>query len=347
MAFSKVSTHPPSVAWESLVLRSIEASEVLGRKFAQGNHKLFKQFLQTSSCLDDFLFEAADSMMVWFFQRRDAFLSQETVTKWSRNVLDDYILLPAANGFVSREECFFVSHFWRTQEHPDPDGECLRLLQADLRLQHWSYIWLDWTCIPQSPRSQAEEAYFLRSLATMSGIIRNSGFIWFYPPFEARLWILYEIAEFTLTSSGFIPATPDIMEFMEHVQEMVQTGVRSVLNKYNYRCTYDRDKAFIISWLELLVLLRNLRIGIVYIRRAMDHMTWFPRVEELYIRMDDGLFHLSKFQGTINYKGERYTFTPFPEMCKFPYLRACTLLIVSKGRWEILWQIQPLKWCIS
>ena len=192
------------------------------------------------------------------------------MTKWSRDVLDNYVLLPATPGFVSRRECFFVSHFWRTQEHPDPDGVYLRLHQAELQPQHWSYIWVDWTCIPQSPHSQAEEAYFLRSLETMSGIIRNCGFAWFYPPFEARMWILYEVTEFALTSSEDFEATPDIREFKDHVQEMVQTSVRSVLDKYSYRCTYDRDKAFLTSWLEILVLLTKLRIGIVDIRRLMD-----------------------------------------------------------------------------
>jgi hypothetical protein len=155
MASSKVfSTHPSSVAWKSLVLRSIEASEMLDRNFAQGNLKRFKELLQKCSSLDDFLSGAAAGgfMMVWFFQRREAFLSQETMTKWSRNALDDYVLLPATDGFVSRKECFFVSHFWRTQEHPDPDGECLRLLQAELQSQHWLYIWVDWTCTPQSPQ---------------------------------------------------------------------------------------------------------------------------------------------------------------------------------------------------
>lgn len=93
------------------MLRSIVASEVLGREFVQGNHMLFKERLQKSSCLEDYLFEAGDFMMVWFFQQRDAFLSQETMTRCSRNVLDDYILLPATPGFVRREECFFRGPF--------------------------------------------------------------------------------------------------------------------------------------------------------------------------------------------------------------------------------------------
>jgi hypothetical protein len=134
--------------------------------------------------------------------------------KWSRDVLDDYVLLPASPGFVMRRDCFFVSHFWRTQDHPDLDGEYLHLHQAELESQTWSYIWVDWTCMPQSPRLLPEEAYFHRYLQTMSGIIRNCSFTYFYPPFEPRLWILYEITEYVLTCSGGIGIISDIEPFL-------------------------------------------------------------------------------------------------------------------------------------
>ena len=321
MAFSEVSSSspPPSGTWDELVVRSIEAAILLAPDAQEGEQQRVIDALQRCSCLDDFLRKAPEYMMFWFFQRRDAFLSQETMTKWNRDDLDDYVLLPATPGFVTRKECFFVSHFWRTQEHPDPDGEYLRLLQTQLRPQHWSSIWVDWTCIPQSPHSQAEETYFQRSLETMSGIIRNCGFAWFYPPFEARMWILYEITEFALTSSGDFEATPDIREFKDHIQEMVQTSVRSVLEKYSYRCTHDRDKAFLTSWLEILVLLTRLRIEIIDIRRLMESMTWFPTVRMMNFGTAKASLQLSKFQGTLIHKGERYTFTPFPIWVGFTY----------------------------
>lgn len=86
--------------------------------------------------------------MYWFFQTRSAFMRQRRMKKWSRDNLDDYVLLPAAPGFITRKKCFFVSHFWHTKDDPDPDGECLLLHQRNFASQTWSYIWLDWTCIP-------------------------------------------------------------------------------------------------------------------------------------------------------------------------------------------------------
>jgi hypothetical protein len=87
------------------------------------------------------------------------------------------------------------------------------------------------------------------------------------------MWILYETAEFALTSSEDFEATPDVREFKDHVQEMVQTSVRSVLDKYSCVCTCDRDQEFLLSWLVVLVLLTRLGVLIVDIRRLMHYMT--------------------------------------------------------------------------
>jgi hypothetical protein len=246
--------------------------------------------------------------MLWFFQRRSAFMSQKRFQKWSRNRLEDYILLPASSGYVTRRDCFFVSHFWRTQDHPDPDGEYLRLHQAELKSQTWSYIWLDWSCMPQNQRSSPEAVYFQRCLRTMSGIIRNCGFIYFYPPFEPRLWILYEITEFVLTCSGGLPITSDIEPFLSHINEMLRTGVQATLVKHNYRCSHDRDRQYLTSWLELLVLLNRLDCNIEGIRKIMDHITW---LNVQHTQWYSGI-ELNRFEGTLVVDGVTHTFTPFP-----------------------------------
>jgi len=250
--------------------------------------------------------------MFWFFQRRESFLSQTTVQKWSRDRLDDYVLLPATPGFVLRSNCFFVSHFWQTRDDPDPDGKFLRLVQQELKAQDWSYIWVDWSCVPQDPRSENESVYFMRSLQTMPAIIRNSGFIWFYPPFEPRLWILFEVAEYLLTAEGPWPVTDDNRQFVEHIKEMLQDGVRPVLKKHGYRCSYDRDKEFLTSWLEALVLARQLGIDIDSIRSLMDTLTWYPTLQATVLNTPDGVIHFCRYEGTLEFNGVRHTFTPFP-----------------------------------
>jgi len=249
-------------------------------------------------------------MMFWFFQNREAFMLQERMKKWSRLTLEDYILLPASEGFVLRRDCFFVSHFWNTPNNPDPDGKFLRLHQAELGSQTWSYIWVDWSCMPQSPRSGPEEEYFRRSLETISGIIRNCGFAYFYPPFKPRLWILYEITEYLLTSSGGIAPTPDIAPFVQHINEMLETGVQVTLAKYGYSCCYERDRQYLTSWLELLVLLKRQVPNIEYVRTIMDRLTW--NITETFWHVGLGV-ELEIYKGTLVIKGKTHSFTPFPK----------------------------------
>ncbi|KFX88761.1 hypothetical protein O988_08915 [Pseudogymnoascus sp. VKM F-3808] len=248
---------PPHLAsWRSLVTRSIAAWDNLATtdQTIYKNTGIPRSILKECRTLDNFLKKSGDLLSFWFFQQRSAFMSQKHMKKWSRNELNDYILFPASPGFVSRSDCFFVSHFWQTQEDPDPDGEYLRLHQAEFEPQAWSYIWVDWTCMPQNPRLPREQVYFNRCLRTMSGIIRNCGFAYFYPPFKPRLWILYEITEYALTCSGKIAITPDIKLFLQHIDEMVTTSVQATLVKH--------------------VLLRRLDFNVYRIRKIMDNITW-------------------------------------------------------------------------
>jgi hypothetical protein len=71
--------------------------------------------------------------------------------KWDPDRLDEYILLPVEYGFANRKDCFFVSHYWRSRDHPDPKGEDFRLSHKDLSKVEWSYVWVDWTFMPQVP----------------------------------------------------------------------------------------------------------------------------------------------------------------------------------------------------
>lgn len=300
-------TSPEESSWDSLKRRSLEAWGSL----YPDHPRPHEDFLQNSTSFDDFLSNGSKKFMFWFFQQRDAFLSQKRMTKWSRDYLDSFILLPAANGYVRRSECFFISHFWRRKDNPDPDGKYLRLIQQELRKETWSYVWVDWTCAPQDPRSESEEMYFQRTLQTVSGIIRNSGFMWWYPPFEPRLWILYEVAESMLTSCGGLHITADIKIFANHIAQMYLVGVRPTLERYGYTCTNDRDKEFRISWLELLVLLTKQRVDIVTVRHLLDQLTWQRQVHSL--SMPDCSLQLYKFQGTLILQGVPHKFKPFPE----------------------------------
>lgn len=303
---------PPHLAsWRSLVSRSIAAWDGLATtdQTSYKNIHLPKSILEECHCLDDFFNKNSDPLMFWFFQKRSAFMSQNRIKRWSCNELDDYVLLPASPGFVSRRDCFFVSHFWCTQDNPDPNGKCLRLHQAELKPQTWSYIWVDRTCLPQSPRAPQEQEYFRRCLKTISGIIRNCGFIYFYPSFEPRFWILCEITEYVLTCDGGILITSDIKPYLQHVDEMLETGVQATLKKHSYRCSNGSDRQYLTPWPELPVLLRRL-VHVEDIRKIMDDMTWLDLVQvQIYSGVE---LELNRFEGTLIVNGKTHTFAPFP-----------------------------------
>lgn len=322
-----------SVAWNSLVSRSLAAWAALDRP----THQLAESTLQDYTGLDDFLTRfstGAGGPVFWFFQMRESFMSQETMTKWSRDRLDNYILLPGFPGFVTRDHFFFVSHFWHTHDNPDPNGKYLKLMQKEIELQSWSYIWVDWTCLPQKPRSDHEEVYFLRALRTMPAIVRNCGFMWYYPGFEPRLWILYEVAEYVLTCENAHEhlATEDIKEFMHHVTEMREIGVRATLDKYGYKCTFDRDKECITPWLELIVLLNRLCIDVDDIRRIQDNITWFRTCENMIINTLKGTVTIERFEGTLTLGGEEYKFTPFPQWVSLLTSRLALRTLTKAGQ---------------
>ena len=98
---------------------------------------------------------------------------------------------------------------------------------------------------------------------------------------------------------------------------MVQAGVRPTLERHGYRCTYDRDKEFLTSWLELLVLLRRQRVDLYDIRRLMDRITWSPSAEGIYMATSSDLVKLHRFQGALSLGGAEFAFTPFPPWVRY------------------------------
>jgi hypothetical protein len=177
----------------------------------------------------------------WFFQLRESFMRQDCFVKWNPDRLDEYILLPIDYGIANNQGCFFVSHYWRTCEHPDPQAEDLRLFREDLEKMEWSYIWLDWTCMPQIPRTGSEQRYFNKMLRCIPMVVRDCAFEWRFPKFEPRAWTLFEAAQNVLNHSEFT-VTNDIKCFISHVM-----GLNGYLNYDIIYGSFDSERfAFFI-----------------------------------------------------------------------------------------------------
>jgi hypothetical protein len=242
----------------------------------------------------------------WFFQRRDSFMRQDRFMKWDPDRLDRYILLPVEYGFVNEKDCLFVSHYWRSREHPDPRGEDFRLFRKGLGKLEWSYVWADWTCAPQDPRSETQREYFKKVLQSIPYLIRDCTFEWRYPKFEPRAWILFEVAEGVFDHSKFNTIN-NIARFHSHVQEMIKDGVRPVIDKYGYKCKNGGDLQLVIGWLELLVILHKIlpRIGS---KRQFYDMLDKPWVGT-FTDYNSGIT-IDKANGVVSVDGTNYKFTP-------------------------------------
>ncbi|KAJ7822731.1 hypothetical protein B0H14DRAFT_3731138 [Mycena olivaceomarginata] len=142
----------------------------------------------------------------------------------------------------------------------------------DLVSMTWSYVWIDWTCMPQvgedGKRTPLEKPYFGMMLQCIPMVVRDCAFVWRFPAWEPRAWILYEIAEHAVGHRQYV-VTEDNKPFLRHVQEMVLFGVHPVLDKYKYRCTNASDMDLVTGRLELLVILAKLFPDDVTIRREL------------------------------------------------------------------------------
>jgi tetratricopeptide (TPR) repeat protein len=218
---------------------------------------------------------------------------------------------PVEDKFANQLDCIFISHYWHTPEHPDPQGEDLRLLHERLHIGLWShvsYFWVDWTCMPQQERTEMQRQYFKRALKRIPTLVRDCTFTWRFPKFEPRLWVLFEVAEFTLNRSRPGPLA-DIEPFMIHLSEMNRVGVKFVIDKHGYECTNQSDSQLVIGWLEILLALYKI-VPSIRTRRDILNAIDDPMVGTC-LHEESGIA-IDKDKGIVTANGKTYEFNPLP-----------------------------------
>ncbi|THU98589.1 hypothetical protein K435DRAFT_777365 [Dendrothele bispora CBS 962.96] len=297
-----------SASFQSLVKRSIAAWPPLVEYQVHGGDNLREDFLQKVKTLQSLLSveDLLSNGEFWFFQLRESFMKQSLLTKWDPNNLEAYILLPLSYGFVNNQDCFFVSHYWRSREHPDPTGHDMDLFREDMNSLEWSYVWVDWTCMPQNPRTKLQQRYFRKMLQFIPPLVRDCAFEWRFATFEPRAWILSEVAEYVLNHKEYI-ITDDMKPFLSHLTEMFVDGVQPVISRHKYACTNGSDMRLLIGWLEVLVILFKI-VPDTSSRQSICDMINRDYVGS-YFNTELGL-RVDKYKGVISYKGFDHNFTP-------------------------------------
>jgi hypothetical protein len=176
----------------------------------------------------------------------------------------------------------------------------------DIQSMEWSYIWVDWTCMPQSPRDSTQEEYFHEMLTSVHKLIRDCAFEWRFASFKPRAWVLYEIAE-CVFNHIITPNTDDVKPFLRHLQEMHTAGVQPVLRKYGYHCTNDSDMSRITMWLEIIFILLKV-VPSTDNRRYL--FEWINGCDGGLYSFPGSDITIDKTRGIITHKGTDYPFTP-------------------------------------
>lgn len=88
----------------------------------------------------------------------------------------------------------FVSHRWETRDHPDPANKQFETVKEYLKKNtSLQYVYYDYCCLPQSPRSEVEEIIFKIGLRTMNEVFRHSRKLYSKTKdFESRAWCFFK-----------------------------------------------------------------------------------------------------------------------------------------------------------
>ncbi|KAF7378456.1 hypothetical protein MSAN_00272700 [Mycena sanguinolenta] len=281
-------------SFKSLIDRSIAAWATIN--FVTDNYSTAFENYRSRICNLGSVEDVLKCRSYWFFQLRTSFLSQDRFLKFDLSRLDEYILLPIDYGWANNHDCYFISHYWRTASHPDPDGTDLRMFQQDLVSDTlWSFVWIDWTCAPQvgvdGKRTPLEEYYFELMLQCIPMLVRDCAFEWRFPAWEPRAWILYEVAEYILGHTKYVE-TEDNRPFRLHVEEMLP---------------FWRALRAGQVQLELLVILAKIFPDDVAIRQELLDSLNKPANGTVSNSVPG--VEISKTDGTVRYQGQVHRFT--------------------------------------
>jgi hypothetical protein len=111
-----------------------------------------------------------------------------------QNYRDIKNLLKSNKEIDPTSEKYFVSHRWFSSDQPDPSGIILSLLKK--YIQPEAYYWIDYTCMPQKPRTEEEHKLFREHLKWLPSLFFNLNIIIIRcldDGYFSRAWCFFEI----------------------------------------------------------------------------------------------------------------------------------------------------------
>lgn len=108
------------------------------------------------------------------------------------------LILISYLDFQSGREIYVVSYRWREINHPDPNGESLDYIISYLRNnriygQSNKFIFIDYCCLPQYPKSDYDSKNFKLWLKSMNNLYKNGTMIQLLSvDYYTRAWCAFE-----------------------------------------------------------------------------------------------------------------------------------------------------------
>ena len=212
-----------------------------------------------------------------FFVRRDALFRMEKFVVWE-DVPSEWLFVAQFLEVINNRDFMFFSHFWRTREHPDPEGEDLQFLKSALAdlTEPAKYIWIDFCCLPQRQETKEETRYADVMLSKIPYLLQNCCFIWFYVKNDNRnrAWIFYEV--FLTVLLIHLPQIHDLdPKYVNLITEFLNTGesVSAFINRNNLNTSSQGDLTYICNSLTAILKLRSFQYPISWTRQIIAQMT--------------------------------------------------------------------------
>lgn len=223
-----------------------------------------------------------------FFVRKEAILKMKRFIVWEEMNFNDFILIPLDSLFINNHDCQFFSHFWRTKNHPDPDGYDLELLKQHLRQDKITkYVWIDYCCIPQHLDHEIKQRYFEYILTRIPVLIQECSFNFFYIENDVRnrVWIFYEMMLYNLIHVKKLPITEDNEKYYNFMLKFLSENnlLEDFFVRNDFKTASEDDLTYIIKYLTIFMKLGSIIDDIAQIHELLDNLNFLTTSSEYLI----------------------------------------------------------------
>lgn len=122
--------------------------------------------------------------------------------------IDEMFLSDVDPTAFNRYNVVFISHRWLQPDNPDPLNEQFNFVKDCVvngsdpnDLKNYKLFFYDFSCLPQSPRTEAEDLIFKSGLMNLQDMITTSRFFWLPSnDYFDRSWCLFEYIIYSQSS---------------------------------------------------------------------------------------------------------------------------------------------------